>query len=413
MSDRAVKNCALEYMDEEETSFWIELIDTYLYPLEEVAAEKKRVKQKLRELRDLVVLAFFMINSMYVLIVFLLQLKKSILYVEWPWGNHGEILKLEPIAIVFLVVFILILLIQFFGMIAHRFSTIELILAITELFCFRPKKKRVGDQQLTAEQAVELVRDLQRLEGINEPDNASAVSEEIRPHPNIIEHLQSKSQKQNIKTLDAAFAKRFLLLSEELDRQDEPLYSDATYSPPPTPVIGGRRLHDQGEALTVLRRKRSDFFTDKALEELRSETVRIGGAAKERQNKRRRADFFFEDLAFDGNQPNPPQRGASIKHENQYHEPYDDTAVPSRRRAFRDGNYFNERSGPQGRNTRRTTFEDDPPYERIPARFRDDHVESPEGAEGQDNLGFEHESSDRMGHPSGAQSTEVDQEKFF
>lgn len=299
LHDRCARGCTIEYLDEEETSFWIELIDTYLYPLEKSAEDQKRIAHQLKELRDLVVLAFFMINAMYVLIVFLLQLKKSILYLEWPWGNDGEILKLEPIAIMFLVVF-LSLLIQFVAMIFHRFSTIELILAITELFCFRPKKKKVGEQQLTAEQAVELVKDLQRLEGINEPDDASAISEEIRPHPNIIEHLQQKNQRQNIKTLDAAFAKRFLLLSEELSRQDEPIYSTAEQSPPPTPVIGGRKLHDQEDALGVLRHKHQHFFSDQAIEELRSETVRIGGAARDRQGRRKRADFFFEDLAFDG-----------------------------------------------------------------------------------------------------------------
>ncbi|XP_014680917.1 PREDICTED: uncharacterized protein LOC106820845 isoform X2 [Priapulus caudatus] len=424
LADRSIKNCPLEYLDEDEVSFWIELIDTYLYPLEEVAEDKRRVERQLRELRDLSVLAFFMINSMYVLIVFLLQLKKSILYVEWPWGSGGEVLKLEPIAIAFLVVFIIILVIQFFGMIFHRFSTIELILAITELFCFKPKRKRVGDQQLTAEQAVELVRDLQRLEGINEPDDASAISEEARPHPNIIEHLQSKNQRQDIKTLDAAFAKRFLLLSEELDRQDEPLYSDATYSAPPTPVIGGRRLHDQGEALTVLRRKHDDFFTDKTLEELRSETVRIGGASKDR-HKRRRADFFFEDLAFDGvgdgdaatataaaNQPTRSSAPSQPKYEAPFYEPYGESDVLPRRRAFKDG-YFNGgasgRSAQHGRHrARKTKFEDEPPYDHIPARMRESAQDDVD--EGQDNEDYEEDQADDV--PTHSREEGHD-EKFF
>lgn len=50
-----------------------------------------RIAKDLRDLRDSSVFAFFMINALFVLIVFLLQLNKDQLHVKWPFGVKTNI----------------------------------------------------------------------------------------------------------------------------------------------------------------------------------------------------------------------------------------------------------------------------------------------------------------------------------
>lgn len=54
-----------------------------------------RVAQDLLELRNKSVFAFFMFNSLFVLIVFLLQLNKDKLHIEWPFGIKTNITFIE------------------------------------------------------------------------------------------------------------------------------------------------------------------------------------------------------------------------------------------------------------------------------------------------------------------------------
>lgn len=89
-----------------------------------------------------------MINALFVLIVFLLQLNKENLHIRWPLNAKNtivydvsnnevtiqrEYLELEPIGLVFVLFFGLILVIQFVAMLVHRFATVSQILATTEL----------------------------------------------------------------------------------------------------------------------------------------------------------------------------------------------------------------------------------------------------------------------------------------
>lgn len=54
-----------------------------------------RIAVDLKELRNSSVFAFFMINSLFVLIVFLLQLNKDNIHVKWPLGVKTNI-TLDP-----------------------------------------------------------------------------------------------------------------------------------------------------------------------------------------------------------------------------------------------------------------------------------------------------------------------------
>lgn len=104
------------------------------------------IQQGLKDLRDKAVIAFFMINAMFVLVVFLLTLKKELIHIKWPLDvkynftyneDSGEIrlsktyLELEPIGLVFVMFFAILLVVQFICMLLHRFGTFSEILSTT------------------------------------------------------------------------------------------------------------------------------------------------------------------------------------------------------------------------------------------------------------------------------------------
>lgn len=66
-----------------EEDFWKELIEAYLQPIDDTD-RKDQIAKGLKDLRDKMVIAFFMINSLFVLVIFLLTLKKDILHIKWP-----------------------------------------------------------------------------------------------------------------------------------------------------------------------------------------------------------------------------------------------------------------------------------------------------------------------------------------
>lgn len=132
-----------------EETFWKELIERYLYPLIENPQERAKAAAQLIDLRNKVVFGILMLNSLFILIVFLLQMQKEILHIEWPFNGKAisityaskthevliefEFLQLEPLNLILVFFFSFIVGIQFFAMLFHRFQTISHILASTEL----------------------------------------------------------------------------------------------------------------------------------------------------------------------------------------------------------------------------------------------------------------------------------------
>ena len=58
--------------------------------------KEKEDAKKLKDLRDLAVLAFFMVNALFVLVIFLLQLSKDVLHIKWPLGVKVNITTDNP-----------------------------------------------------------------------------------------------------------------------------------------------------------------------------------------------------------------------------------------------------------------------------------------------------------------------------
>ncbi|XP_061189192.1 chitin synthase-like [Saccostrea echinata] len=126
-----------EDIPEEERKFWRGLIKKYLKPTDINPDEQQRVQEDLLELRNKVFFFVFILNALFVTIVYVLtqvNAYQGTLEIPLPCNvAGGEQGVIEPISIAFTMTFGLLLLIQFFGMIYHRVSTLTHIIASTRL----------------------------------------------------------------------------------------------------------------------------------------------------------------------------------------------------------------------------------------------------------------------------------------
>lgn len=171
-----------------EQRFWKDVIKQYLKPLELSKEQKQSMADDLKELRNMIAFAFVMVNAIFVLIVFLLQLKKDYLHLKWPIDptdfvsfdrdNHQvsiyrQYKELDPIGLCFVIFFGFILVIQFIAMFFHRFATMSQLLATTQLDWFR-SNGQLSDEDAALElngSAVHIARRLQRPKRLFDDDD--------------------------------------------------------------------------------------------------------------------------------------------------------------------------------------------------------------------------------------------------
>ncbi|KAI8497118.1 chitin synthase I [Branchiostoma belcheri] len=139
LTEDVFASCPVQHLEEGETKFWRTLIAKYLHPLEEDKQEQERIAGELKSLRNKVTFGFFMLNALWMIVTFVLQINTKDLYVPYKLPDGTE-LKVEALGLAFLTFFIIVLVIQFVSMVFHRFSTLIHILAATELSCCRKKK---------------------------------------------------------------------------------------------------------------------------------------------------------------------------------------------------------------------------------------------------------------------------------
>lgn len=262
IQEKALKNGEILYLHQQEVQFWDGLIEKYLYPLDNDKNHQAIVANELKELRNRMVFAFFMLNALFILVVFLLQLNKDILHVDWPFGVRENItfipetneiriekeyLEMEPIGLVFVVFFGLILVIQLVGMLFHRFGTLSHILASVEINCCTQKDVDINDDQFIKDNAVKIAKELQRLKGIDEDDKSDEYGNHVGRRKTIQKLANRQNQKTRTGTLDVAFRKRFEKIAsntgDEIGKEFYLLYAfvNQTFLCLGTPILGGRK----------------------------------------------------------------------------------------------------------------------------------------------------------------------------
>ncbi|XP_014204894.1 uncharacterized protein LOC106636864 [Copidosoma floridanum] len=168
----------VEFLKSDEETFWKQFISTYLEPIDKDPKREADIAKKILDLRDQYIFKFFMINALFVLIIFLMQMQKELIHLRWPFGVKYNItfdseatevhvdsqyLRLEPIGFVFILGFLLVLLIQFVAMLFHRFDTFSHIMAKVSLdFYCCDKTMYLSEEAKTERLAEKIMRELQR-----------------------------------------------------------------------------------------------------------------------------------------------------------------------------------------------------------------------------------------------------------
>ncbi|XP_042362933.1 chitin synthase chs-2-like [Plectropomus leopardus] len=116
-------------LDKEEEEFWIELQKKYLEPLPNDKEKQKKVANDLRELRNKINFAFFIINALWLVATFTLQLFEENFAIKIPKVDlnlepTGENIQIDPIAFMFILGFATSVIIQFLTMFYHRIYTL-------------------------------------------------------------------------------------------------------------------------------------------------------------------------------------------------------------------------------------------------------------------------------------------------
>jgi chitin synthase len=160
-------------LDEKEDLFWKQLLQKYLYPVKEDKMHQEKVANALRNLRNNVVFGFFMTSALWIALTMQLQLlqdefKDTILFIKIPHIYASAEMTFEPLGMIFLGLFSLILLFQFIGMLSHRWGTILHVLSITDISCSQKFTERYKIQEIIAK-AMELQR-VSNIENEPEPD---------------------------------------------------------------------------------------------------------------------------------------------------------------------------------------------------------------------------------------------------
>lgn len=142
----------------DEVSFWEDIMEKYLHPIEEDENHKQKIKDDLLTLRNNVVFGYFLLNLLFTIALLQLQLKEDQLKSFYIVGEY------EPFSVAFLCVFALVIFIQFLGMLCHRWGTfLHLISSVQIDLC---KKKQ--NEEYFAKLAFQEAGKLQSVEP--EPD---------------------------------------------------------------------------------------------------------------------------------------------------------------------------------------------------------------------------------------------------
>ena len=84
IEDRDLLNGKRDFLSGHEDKFWKDLIEKYLAPLEKDEKKERKNAADLITLRNKSVFSVFMLNALFVLVVFMLQTEKDMIGIEWP-----------------------------------------------------------------------------------------------------------------------------------------------------------------------------------------------------------------------------------------------------------------------------------------------------------------------------------------
>ncbi|CAG5133456.1 unnamed protein product [Candidula unifasciata] len=168
----------VDVLSSTETDFWKFLIKKYLYPLDENKEDKEKIANDLLDVRNNVVFIFIMLNFLWIVISLQLQASEDFL------KDYYIIQKYEPMSLVFLSIFAMIIVTQFFGMIVHRWGTFLHLMSSTRIDWFLGKHSdedfaRFVVQEIHKHQNLEPVADYAESEEEDDTSLPTHLGEEV------------------------------------------------------------------------------------------------------------------------------------------------------------------------------------------------------------------------------------------
>ena len=172
-------------LEGKEEKFWLEILDKYLKPLHENKEQKTKTKQELKAMRNNISVGIILINIIWISIIYVFEANSEALGMKWPLGPHGPNITfntfdpeernvvhleyqyqlLEPVGLVFILFFMVMISIQLVGLLLHRVFTLGHIVASTNLI----------DQKDSLKDCVNVIKDFQQS---LKPDQSNKTMEE-------------------------------------------------------------------------------------------------------------------------------------------------------------------------------------------------------------------------------------------
>uniref|UniRef100_A0A665U5Q2 chitin synthase n=1 Tax=Echeneis naucrates TaxID=173247 RepID=A0A665U5Q2_ECHNA len=148
-SDNFTENFSLSAVLQEEMEFWVELQEKYLKPLPDDKQKQQKVRNDLLELRNKISFVFFILNALWLVATFTLQILDASFSITLPkvdldLQNTGEEVTIDPIGFMFILGFATSVVIQFFGMLYHRIYTLIHYVAFVDTVQQETKLEKMG-----------------------------------------------------------------------------------------------------------------------------------------------------------------------------------------------------------------------------------------------------------------------------
>ncbi|XP_040909387.1 chitin synthase chs-1-like [Toxotes jaculatrix] len=137
-------------LDQGEQEFWNELQERYLKPLPDDKEKQKKIASNLQGLRNKINFAFFILNAMWLVATFTLQIFHNVFTIKIPkvdldLKETGTDIEVDPISFMFILGFAVSVVIQFLAMLYHRIYTLIHYVAFLDT---EPKEQKPETQDL-------------------------------------------------------------------------------------------------------------------------------------------------------------------------------------------------------------------------------------------------------------------------
>ncbi len=144
IDDECLNSFKLEHLSKNENEFFQNLIQKYLYPIVESQSKKEQAIEDLKSLRNNCCFSFLMFNAFWIVLIFTLQLLKDKLrdkiYITIPMDSKN-VNMYEPVGFVYVMIFVIVMFVQFFAMLWHRSITFIQLIRKTNLTTIVDKAK--------------------------------------------------------------------------------------------------------------------------------------------------------------------------------------------------------------------------------------------------------------------------------